>query len=245
MEVATYYQNLAKKSIVRIDKQAIIDSLKAKGLESQIQEELNKYKAPYIPKGLEYLEGDKFKDYIHDVAIVSKFADTNRAAIISDITYFLAKEKIISESLITHCKKIHTRHNYIEPILIVEDGCAKQIGYMLRKGAVSAKLGEILTIPMNMRDGTLLCKGKGNINWNLSAPHGAGRVMSRKKAKELLNLEEYQKAMEGIYTTSANQSTVDEAPMAYKPMEEILANIKDTVKVLDTWKPIYNFKAGE
>ena len=116
---------------------------------------------------------------------------------------------------------------------------------IVRKGAISAKLGEKVLIPINMRDGCIIGRGKGNEDWNYSAPHGAGRTMSRLKAKESILLEEYQKAMDGIFTTSVNTSTIDESPMAYKTMDEIIGNIKDTVEIVDIIKPIYNFKANE
>ena len=115
---------------------------------------------------------------------------------------------------------------------------------IMRKGAVSARQNERLIIPMNMRDGSLLCVGKGNADWNFSAPHGAGRIMSRGQAKRTISLDEYTESMEGIYTTCVNQGTLDESPMAYKPMEEIISNVGDTVEIADTIKPIYNFKAG-
>ena len=126
-----------------------------------------------------------------------------------------------------------TMHNYID----IENG-------IMRKGAVSAQKGEKLLIPINMRDGSLLCTGKGNPDWNYSAPHGAGRLMSRSQAKETFTVEEYQKQMEGIYTTSVSQATLDECPMTYKPIESIMDNIEDTAEVIDILKPIYNFKAS-
>jgi len=127
-----------------------------------------------------------------------------------------------------------TIHNYIDTEAMI-----------LRKGAVSAKLGEKLLIPINMRDGSLICIGKGNEDWNFSAPHGAGRLMSRIKAKNTYTLSEYKKEMNGIYTTSVNSQTLDECPMAYKDMEDIVSNIGDTADIVSIIKPIYNFKAGE
>ena len=127
-----------------------------------------------------------------------------------------------------------TIHNYIE------------FGSnMVRKGAISAKAGELLLIPINMRDGCIIGRGKGNEDWNCSAPHGAGRIMSRSKAKEVISLDEFESSMEGIFTTSVGQSTIDEAPMVYKPMEEIVANIADTVEIISIIKPVYNYKASE
>ena len=129
--------------------------------------------------------------------------------------------------------EFETIHNYIDIFRMI-----------LRKGAVSAEFGEKLIIPMNMRDGSLICVGKGNADWNYSAPHGAGRLMSRTKAKETLSMGEFNDSMSGIYTTSINESTIDEAPQAYKPMDEIISCIKDTVDVVDIIKPVYNFKAN-
>lgn len=131
-------------------------------------------------------------------------------------------------------ESFQTIHNYIDTESMI-----------LRKGAVSAREGETLIIPMNMRDGSLICRGKGNEDWNFSAPHDAGRIMSRGKAKELVSIEDFQKSMEGIFSTSVNQSTIDESPIAYKPMQEIIDNIGDTVEIVDIVKPVYNFKAGE
>ena len=127
-----------------------------------------------------------------------------------------------------------TIHNYIDTDSMI-----------LRKGAISAQKGERVLIPINMRDGSLICIGKGNRDWNYSAPHGAGRLMSRRKAKEIISLEEFKKSMKGIYTTTVNRSTLDECALAYKPMDEIINNIQDTVEVVDIIKPVYNFKAAE
>jgi tRNA-splicing ligase RtcB len=149
----------------------------------------------------------------------------NRKAMMDEI---LKQMKLLTSNQFT------TIHNYID----IKNK-------ILRKGSVSAQEGERLIIPINMRDGSLICIGKGNPDWNYSAPHGAGRLMSRSKAKELVTMDEYEKSMEGIFTTSVNQSTIDESPMAYKPMQEIIDNIQDTVEILNVIKPIYNFKAGE
>lgn len=134
----------------------------------------------------------------------------------------------------TGAEAFHTIHNYIDTEEMI-----------LRKGAIAAHQGEKVLIPINMRDGSVLAVGKGNPDWNYSAPHGAGRIMSRKKAKENLNLEAYRRAMEGIYTTSVNQATLDEAPMAYKSLEDIIDVIQESVDVIDVMKPIYNFKASD
>jgi len=157
--------------------------------------------------------------------IVQRYADWNRRAIVNEIT---AEMKFKTEDQFT------TAHNYID------------IGSMiLRKGAISARNGERVLIPMNMRDGSLICIGKGNPDWNCSAPHGAGRLMSRSAAKQRITLTQFEKSMEGIYSSTINKATIDEAPFAYKPMDEIIANIGDTVDIIKTIKPLYNFKAAE
>lgn len=181
--------------------------------------------AQYYQNLSNYLEGDNFDHYLFDMDIIQRYADLNR--------FIMAKE-ILDNLKLKRISYFSTIHNYID----LEN-------MILRKGAVSAQDGEELLIPMNMRDGSLLCIGKGNEDWNFSAPHGAGRIMSRSKAKKEISLEEYQKSMEGIATSSVNLSTIDEAPMAYKSMQEIIDNIQETVEVIDILKPIYNFKAGE
>ena len=157
------------------------------------------------------------------MAIVQRFSQLNRQAMM---------DTMLSELGLTETERFETIHNYIDMDSMI-----------LRKGAVSAKLGERLLIPINMRDGSLICTGKGNPEWNYSAPHGAGRLMSRTKAKETLNMAEFTQSMEGIYTTSVHESTIDEAPMAYKPMEAIVSNIHPTVEINSVIRPIYNFKA--
>jgi RNA-splicing ligase RtcB len=177
-------------------------------------------------KDLCYLTDTDKDNYLHDMKICQEYAIANRAT----IAY------LVLAHFNAHMKKqdnFTTVHNYVN----FEDG-------IMRKGAVSAKLNERLIIPMNMRDGSLLCLGKGNEDWNKSAPHGAGRIMSRGQAKRTINLGDYEESMEGIYTTCVNQGTLDESPMAYKPMQEIIDNIGDTVDIVDIIKPIYNFKAG-
>lgn len=166
--------------------------------------------------------------YLHDMKLCQDFAEINRRAIQSVICYYMSWE-VTKET-----ERFQTIHNYIE-----------HESNIVRKGAISAKAGEKLLIPINMRDGCILGIGKGNEDWNYSAPHGAGRIMSRSKAKEIVSLEEYKKSMNGIFTTSVNTSTIDESPMAYKSINEIMENIKDTVEVVDIIKPIYNFKASE
>ena len=239
LEVANYYQNAAweyhkamKNSGTKATKKAeLIQSLKAAGRQADIQSELKKFESTYeelypdVPKDLAYLEGKLFDDYIHDIKIVQRFSQLNRKAI-SDLICSHMGFEIVSQ--------FETKHNYIDTDNMI-----------LRKGAVSAKLGEQLLIPINMRDGSLLCIGKGNPDWNYSAPHGAGRLYSRSKAKELFGLEEFEKTMHdaGIYSTSVTDSTIDESPMAYKPIDSILENIKDTADVIDILKPVYNYKA--
>lgn len=180
---------------------------------------------PFADKGLAFLTGDTAKAYLHDMIIAQEFAKFNRHAMMYDILDFLGVEPV---------ETFTTIHNYIDPG-----------SKILRKGAVSAKKGEKFIVPINMRDGSLICVGKGNPDWNCSAPHGAGRLMSRKQAKESLSVDEFKKQMEGIYTTSANISTLDESPMAYKGMDNIVKNIEPTAEIVEVIKPIYNFKAAE
>jgi len=183
-----------------------------------------KSKSVSIKKYLAYLEGQDFNDYLNDMAIVQKYAVLNRKAIV---------DEIINRMEIDIEEQFTTIHNYID----LDD-------MILRKGAISAKKDQKILIPINMRDGSLICIGKGNKDWNYSAPHGAGRVMSRREAKRQVSLEEFKKSMKGIYTTSVNRSTIDEAPMAYKPINEIIDSIQDTAEILEIIKPIYNFKAA-
>lgn len=177
-----------------------------------------------LPQSLAYLEGRDFADYVHDMEIACKYAELNRRAMVHEISNGL-NLNIISE--------ISTIHNYLDTEAMI-----------LRKGAVSAKYNESLIIPLNMRDGSLLCLGKGNADWNFSAPHGAGRLMSRVKAKKALDLNDFKRQMDGIYTTSVNKDTLDEAPQAYKNAADILNYIDDTVTVTEVIKPVYNFKAA-
>lgn len=187
--------------------------------------EIEQYKRTEIPKQLAYVEGNLFEDYIHDMKLVQQFAMLNRKAMIEEIIQGM-KLKVVEE--------FSTIHNYIDMEAMI-----------LRKGAVSAKEGEQLLIPINMRDGSLICIGKGNAEWNYSAPHGAGRLISRAKAKETFTVSQFKKEMKNIFTTSVNQATLDECPMAYKKMEDIVNNIEDTVEIVKILRPIYNFKAGE
>ncbi|MBQ8135549.1 MAG: RtcB family protein [Clostridia bacterium] len=231
LEVAKYYQEEAYKRLNMCSKtetEALISKLKAEGRHKQIQKELKKLtctKHTDIPKALAYTEGELFEKYIHDMKIVQEFAMLNRKAMMYEII----------KAMGLHVEEQFTTiHNYIDTERMI-----------LRKGAVSAQSGEKLLIPINMRDGSLICSGKGNPDWNFSAPHGAGRLLSRKEAKETLTLSEFKKQMDGIYTTSVSRSTIDEAPMAYKSIDDIISNISDTVEIDEIIRPIYNFKAGE
>jgi len=187
--------------------------------------EVLKSKGIRISKHLAYVHGENFRNYLNDMKIVQQYAVYNHKAIVDEIL-----EKMDLEAV----DRFTTIHNYID----LED-------MILRKGAISAKKGEKVLIPINMRDGSLICIGKGNKDWNYSAPHGAGRIMSRRKAKETISLEEFKKTMEGIYTTTVNRDTLDECALAYKPMDEIINNIQDTVEIIDIIRPLYNFKAAE
>ena len=236
-QVAEHYQNLADKLCnynydeYLKESNTLIEDYKAQGRKSEIQKALkelpNKFKTDYkkIPKDLAYLEGKYRDEYLYDMNICKEFSTANRHAI-ADI--------ILKHMQLTPIESFETIHNYID----TEDN-------IVRKGAISAKKGEILLIPINMRDGCIIGKGKGNPDWNQSAPHGAGRLMSRRKAKENISFDDFKKTMEGIYSTSVNKDTLDEAPFAYKPMDEIMNNIEDTVDIIKIIKPIYNFKAGE
>ncbi|EWM54755.1 RtcB family protein [Ruminococcus flavefaciens] len=231
VEVAKYYQNEAYRRLNKSsDKEVneLIARLKAEGRQKHIQTELKKLentKTTDVPKHLAYCEGELFDQYIHDMKIVQQFAMLNRQAMM---------DEIIKGMHLHVTEQFTTIHNYIDTDTMI-----------LRKGAVSAEAGEKLLIPINMRDGSLISTGKGNPDWNCSAPHGAGRLMSRSQAKQSFTVSEFKKQMDGIYTTSVNAQTLDECPMAYKSMEDIVDNIGDTVEINEIIKPIYNFKAGE
>ena len=230
LEIAKYYQEAAYKALTSynpVEIEATIASLKAAGRQREIEATLKNMKAKVtkIPKSLAYVEGELLEQYIHDMKIAQNYACLNRQAMMDVIVRGMGFHVI---------EQFTTIHNYID------------IEHMiLRKGAVSARLGEKLLIPINMRDGSLICTGKGNEDWNYSAPHGAGRLMSRSKAKELFTVSEFEKEMDGIYTTSVGQSTLDECPMAYKNMSDIVDNIAPTVSIDTIIKPIYNYKAGD
>lgn len=224
-QVARYYQNLAWKNVneMKTVRENVIKKLKADGKSEQIAAELKKIQKPPADKELAYLTGNDYNDYMHDMEIIQKYAVANRRAIADSILKHMGWAEY---------SNFETIHNYID--------FNRRI---LRKGAVSAEKGEVLLIPINMRDGSLICVGKGNEDWNFSAPHGAGRLLSRSKAKEFIDLEDFQNQMKEIYTTSVGQSTLDEAPDAYKSMNEIKECIIDTVDIIETLKPVYNFKA--
>lgn len=231
LEVADYYQEEGYKALNGSSKKDIdnlIADLKAQGREREIQKsitELKNEKRTNIPKQLAYVSGELFTQYIHDMKIVQRYAELNRKAMM---------DEIIKGMGLHVTEQFTTIHNYIDTDVMI-----------LRKGAVSARKGEKLLIPINMRDGSLICVGKGNADWNQSAPHGAGRLMSRSKAKKLFTVSDFKKQMNGIYTTSVNRNTLDECPMAYKDVDDIINNVGDTVDILRIIKPIYNFKAGE
>lgn len=225
-DVCKYYQNIAINGLNNTskEKEALIEMLKSEGRMNDIGSELKKIKRPHVDKELAHLSGSPFMDYMNDMAIVQQFASLNRKTM-ADI--------IIKAMGFNETSRFETIHNYIDFNRMI-----------LRKGAVSAELGEKLIIPINMRDGSLICIGKGNSDWNYSAPHGAGRLMSRSKAKENISMNEFKESMAGVFTTSVNDSTIDEAPMAYKSMEEIRRAIVDAVDVIDVIKPVYNFKSN-
>jgi len=229
LDIANFYQEAGYRALTSYPQweiDAAIAALKAAGRQSEIQATLKQMKSRHtsIPKPLAYVEGELLQMYLHDMAIAQAYAQLNRRAMMD----------IIVKGMGIHVvEQFTTVHNYID----MEQR-------ILRKGAVSAREGERLLIPINMRDGSLICRGKGNPEWNFSAPHGAGRLMSRGAAKQSFTVREYKKQMEGIYTTSVGSGTLDECPMAYKPMEAIVENIEPTVEILNIIKPIYNFKAG-
>ena len=235
-QVADLYQNLAINlsrgyGDYLEQRDEIIRTYKEQGRRNEIQEALKKlhwqvYQSDTpIPEDLCYLSGKYLEDYLHDVVICQRFARRNREKM---------AEILLERTGISGGEAFHTIHNYIDTDEMI-----------LRKGAIAAHAGEKVLIPINMRDGSVLAIGKGNPEWNYSAPHGAGRVMSRSKAKNTLSMEEYKEEMKGIYTTSVNEKTLDEAPMAYKSLNDIIDVIKESVEVIDVMKPIYNFKASD
>ena len=232
-QVAEFYQRLAielnkGKEEYFAKRDALIAEYKAAGRRNEIQAALKALKwearEATIPEDLCFVYGQYLEDYLHDVEICQRFARRSRE---------LMAEIILQRLGIEAVDAFHTIHNYIDTDEMI-----------LRKGAIAAHKGEKVLIPINMRDGSVLAIGKGNPDWNFSAPHGAGRIMSRTAAKENLNLDEYRREMEGIYTTSVNEATLDEAPMAYKSLSDIIDVISESVDVIEVLKPIYNFKAN-
>jgi len=231
VQVCEYYQEQGRFALwggARYQIDELIAQYKQEGRFQDIQPAIERLKKEHelqIPKELAYVEGKLFDDYIHDMKIIQQFAALNRKAM---------TQVILQGMGLTETDRFTTIHNYIDTDAII-----------LRKGAVSAKAGEKLLIPINMRDGSLICIGKGNEDWNYSAPHGAGRIMSRKQAVNTLSMEQYQAEMSDIYTTCVTTETIDESPMAYKDMDEIIRNIGPTAVIVERIKPVYNFKAGE
>jgi len=232
-QVAELYQQLAVdlnkgKETYFEQRDAIIREYKEAGRRKEIQAALQAIawnaRETTIPEDLCYLYGKYLEDYLQDVEICQEFARRNREKI---------AEILLAKTNMTGTEGFHTIHNYID---------TKEM--ILRKGAIAAHAGEKVLIPINMRDGSVLAVGKGNPEWNYSAPHGAGRILSRKMAKEQLSIETYREQMKGIYTTSVNEGTLDEAPMAYKSLDDIIDVIKESVDVIDIMKPVYNFKAS-
>lgn len=234
-QVAELYQQLAidlhmgKEEYFK-KREKIIRTYKAEGRKKEIQGALKELKESFItqdlfvPEDICWLHGTFLEDYLHDVEICQRFAKRSREKM---------AEVLLERTGMTGVEAFHTIHNYID---------TKEM--ILRKGAIAAHAGEKVLIPINMKDGSIIAVGKGNPEWNYSAPHGAGRVMSRTRAKEQLHMEDYRAAMEGIYTTSVNEDTIDEAPMAYKSLEDIIDVIQESVDVIEVMKPVYNFKAS-
>lgn len=235
LQVAKYHQAKAEEYVKNVKnelcnlKNKEIGLLKQRKATNAIQGAIDVYSEAIkdydVPKELSFLEGEKKESYLRDMEVCMQFAKESREIMASNIVSFLGLD-------FSKLNYFQTVHNYID----LESN-------IVRKGAVSAKKGEKLLIPINMRDGSLICIGKGNDDWNQSAPHGAGRIMSRTQAKEIVSMEEYEKSMDGIFTTTVQKSTIDESPMAYKPIQEIIDNIQDAVEIVKVIKPIYNFKA--
>ena len=227
VKVCKHYQRRAVKCAKDISEQSrpIIEQMKREGRQKEISKVLAEIQRPVVQEEMAYVKDEALDDYLHDMQIAQLYAKKNRETMLNIICRAMG---------LTPDNMFHTIHNYIE-----QSGSE----VTLRKGAVSAKEGELLIIPMNMRDGSLICRGKGNSDWLCSAPHGAGRLMSRSEAREKLSLQEFEASMQGIYTTSVCAETIDESPMSYKPMQEIVDCIEPTVDILKIIKPIYNFKA--
>ena len=229
-EVAEYYQKEAFRRLSGNSNkqiQELIAKLKEEGRQKEIQSTVNALMAQKtnIPESMAYVENELFEDYVFDMKLVQYFANLNRKAMMREIVDGLNLD--VKE-------QFSTIHNYLDTDYMI-----------MRKGSVSARQGEKLLIPINMRDGALICIGKGNEDWNCSAPHGAGRLLSRGKARATLSVEEFVREMDGIYSTSVNRSTLDESPMAYKSIADIVDNIAPTVDIVNRIRPIYNFKSSE
>ena len=230
-QVCRFYQDQGRFAMwggARHQIEELIAKYRAAGRLQEIQSALKELRREHpisVPKELAYVEGRLFEDYIHDMRITQQFALLNRKAM-TDV--------ILRGMGLTKVEEFTTIHNYIDTEKMI-----------LRKGSVSAKAGEKLLIPINMRDGSLICLGRGNEEWNCSAPHGAGRIMSRKQAMAELSMDEYAAEMEGIWSTCVVRDTLDESPMAYKPMDEIVSEIGPTAEVLERIRPVYNFKASD
>lgn len=231
VKVATYHQNKAVENMSDGNSiiEATIAKLKAEGqhkeIESAIKRVKESLKATAVPKELAYLKGQAMSDYLNDLEIAQEFAKWNRHDMLERICTAMGWKTL---------EVIESVHNFLDTGDMI-----------LRKGATPSYSGQKLIVPINMRDGSIIAVGKGNKDWNYSAPHGAGRIMSRSKAKAELDLEDFQQTMGGIVTTSVSKATLDEAPMVYKPLEEIVENTKDTMDILEVIRPVYNFKAGE
>ncbi len=240
-DVAEYYQKQAYDSLNGLglygrqrlaqEQKAFVEKLREEGRDKEISSLLPGWIASRpeptvtVPYEVAWCEGELLQDYLHDMGVMQRYAALNR--------------RIITETILKKCRlhaeeQFETVHNYID----LNNG-------ILRKGSVSAQEGQRLLIPINMRDGALICIGKGNPDWNCSAPHGAGRLMSRKEARNSISMKDYREAMNGIYTTCVNKGTLDESPFAYKPIDEIVANIEPTAEIVSRIRPIYNFKAGD
>lgn len=230
-EVADFYQEEGRRALwggAHYQIRETIARLKEEGRFQEIQTAIQTLKQEHkldIPQDLTYVEGRLFDDYIHDMKLTQRFASLNRKAMV---------DVIMTGMGLTAADAFTTIHNYIDTDAMI-----------LRKGSVSAGAGEKLLIPINMRDGSLICLGRGSEDWNCSAPHGAGRLMSRRAAFSTLSMEEFRKEMEGIYTTCVLPDTLDESPMAYKSMDDILAQIGPTAQVIERIRPVYNFKAAD
>lgn len=235
-QVAEFYQQLAVdlhagKEDYFNKRDEIITTYKAEGKRDQISTALKTLKKNYeaklseVPADICWLYGKYLEDYLHDVEICQAFAKLNREKM---------AEIILQMTGMTAVESFHTIHNYIDTDEMI-----------LRKGAIAAHKGEKVLIPINMRDGSVIAVGRGNAEWNYSAPHGAGRLFSRAKAKETFDVETYKQAMEGIYSTSVGENTLDESPMAYKSLADIIDVIKESVDVIEVMKPVFNFKASD